>query len=124
YQRTRRMLTATLDLNRWERVKRVEGLNVIKERVGHLHEQVIRNAISLAYGPDWGTDVMIRGFTDAISFVSDGISKSPLQRQAAHAVLIKRFCKGLNNFDFRILPDYENVTNSNDPDRLKLEQET
>ena len=108
YERTRRMLNAVLDVTRSERVKRNEGLNDVKDRIGHLHEQVMRNAISLAYGPDWGTQVGIRGFTDAVSFVSLGLGKSPLRREEGKIQLTKRFCKGLSSFKFDV-PDYQSM---------------
>ena len=125
YQRTTRMLNATTDLMRRERAKRIEADDVLKDRVGRLHEQVMRNAISLAYGPDWGTEVTITGFTDAVSFVSRGLGKSPLQRepeQLGQALLLKRFCIGMNNFDSNI-PDYRSLAKNNDFERLRVEQE-
>ena len=69
YERSRRMLNAVLDITRRERLRRNEGLNDVKDRIGHLHEEVMRHAISVAYGQDWGTLVNIMGFTDAVSFV-------------------------------------------------------
>ena len=50
--KSRRMLNAALDITRREKAKRNESINDVKDRIGHLHEQVMRNAISLAYGPD------------------------------------------------------------------------
>ena len=120
-ERTRRMLNAVLDVTRRERVKRNESLNEVKDRIGHLHEQVMRNAISLAYGPDWGTEVTIRGFTDAVSFVSHGLGKSPLKREEGKIQLTKRFCKGLSSFKFDV-PDYQSTVKKKDSEELRAEQ--
>jgi hypothetical protein len=73
-----------------------------KERIGHVHEEVIWHAISMAYGYDWGTSVNIGGFTDAVSFVSNGLGKSPMERDEGKARLMKRFCKGLQNLNLDI----------------------
>lgn len=123
YQRSTRMLDASMDRVRRERLRRIEGDDVVRDRVGHLHEQVMRNAISLTYGPDWGIEVVIGGFTDAFSFVSHGLGKSPLQQQDARARLTKKFCKGLNKFHITI-PDYQTMfANDTKYKLLRIEQE-
>ena len=66
---------------------------------------------------------MIKGFTDAVSFVSNGLGKSPLKREEGKAQLTKRFCKGLGDFNFEV-PDYQSAVENQDSKQLLAEQNT
>jgi hypothetical protein len=118
YERGRRMTKVVFDMAREEQENGNEGLSEVKGRIGHLHEEVMRHAISMAYGYGWGTALNIGGFTDAVSFVSNGLRKSPMERDAGKVRLTKRFCKGLKGFKF----DVPELLQRRDPAKFAAQQ--
>jgi hypothetical protein len=119
YERSRGMMKAIFDITRKEKQKANENFDDLKGRNGRLHEEVIRHAISIAYGYDWGTSVNITGFRDAVSFVSHGLGKSSLELDKGKNRLMKRFCKGLDTFKFDLLDKLDRK----DAENVKAEQE-
>ena len=112
-------MKAIFDITRKEKQKANESFDDLKGRIGCLHEEVMRHAISIAHGYDWGTSVIIAGFRDAVSFVSDGLGKSSLKLDQGKNRLMKRFCKGLDRFKFDILHKLD----QKDAKNVKAEQE-
>lgn len=120
YQRSRTMNKLVLQLTRVEKERATERLNDVKDRIGHLHEEVMRQAISVVYGYGWGSPANITGFTDAICFVANGLGKSPVERDMGKGRLVKRFCQQLYNFNFDG-PEQSMVDKKN-PEECLLEQ--
>ena len=110
YERCRRICKATFDITRNDKERANDKFDEVKGRIGHLHEEVMRHAISVAYGYDWGTPASIGGFSDAVSFVSIGLSKSPAAQNKGKTFLMKRFCKDLHDFEFGFPEHFKGFT--------------
>ena len=93
-ERSQRVSNALSTIRRKENAERIKRSQDIKERFGRLHEEVIRHAISIAYGFEWGMSVTITDFADAISFVANGLRKTTKETQNGINHLIKALCRG------------------------------
>ena len=97
YDRSQQSQKALWTLGKREKDARLEQADDIKEKFGRLHEEVIRHAVSVAYGFQWGISVTISGLSDAISFVATGMAKTSAERDKGTKHLIKIFCRGVDS---------------------------
>jgi len=86
-----------------EHIGRMGQTEALRQRLGPMHENLVKQSISIAYGWEWGKAYVITEFADAMLFVSNGLGKSSKQRELGEKKLLERLCRKSNeDFDGKI----------------------
>lgn len=98
YGRSRRAFRTMNKSNSNNREKDRRILDDLRERYGPLHEEIIRQSVTLAYGVEYGLSLEIRGLSDIIMFVGAGFGMTGEQKSEARTRLIKKLCRDSQGF--------------------------
>ena len=90
YDRSRRAFRTMMKSIHDERHKDRKVIKNIRERLGHLHEEIIRQAVTTAYGIEYGLSLEIKGLSDIMVFVGTGLGITTEQRNVAREHLISK----------------------------------
>ena len=80
--------------------KHSDDLADIHQRVGPLHESVVRLRLEATRGSEWGKSKTIFGLYDMFGFVAAGLNAIPAQRKKAMANLYTRLIIGFQNWNY------------------------
>lgn len=93
YDRTRRVLRSMIQEHSYERDKNGNAIHDIRERLGPLHEEIIRLAVTTVHGIEYGLPLEVRGLSGVIDFVGVGLGMNTEQRKLARSKLISKLVR-------------------------------
>src|SRR5204863_3848219 len=93
YDRTRRVLLSIVREHSHERDKIGKAIHDIRERLGPLHEEIIRLAVTTVHGIEYGLPLEITGLSGAIDFVGAGLGMNAEQRKLARSKFISKLVR-------------------------------
>ena len=80
--------------------KHSDDLEDIRQRIGPLHESVVRLRLEATRGSEWGRSKTIFGLFDIFSFVAAGLNATPAQRKKATTKLYTLLINGFENWNY------------------------
>ena len=75
-------------------------MNVLRQRIGPLHESVVRLLLEATRGSEWGKSKTIHGLYDIVAFVATGLNATSAQRKKAMANLYTCLVRGFQNWNY------------------------
>lgn len=80
----------------------IQSMTEMRQRVGPLHESVVRLSLASARDLEWGKSKTIYGLSDIFSFVAGGLNATTAQKNTATNRLYTKLLKGFRTWLYNI----------------------